>query len=77
MDATAGCPQIQVMRVNKWKLGGTYEGGQEYDNPHTPIMVEKNWPDPEIRGKGVVISKDGKVKTEWLVMRRLSPYQRS
>ena len=52
------------MRVNKWKLGGTYEGGHEYDNPHTPIMVEKNWPDPEIRGKGVVISKDGKVKTD-------------
>ena len=41
--------------------------GVKYDNMdhaggETKIHLQQNWPDPEVRGYGVVKSKDGKIK---------------
>lgn len=48
-----------------WPLGVKYEN-REHVQPieNTQVRLVQNWPDPEVRGQGVVISKDGKVKTD-------------
>lgn len=66
MAATDGSPRTPDQKMNKepeWPMGQTWETGKHYepDNP-SPIKIRKNWPDPEIKGVGIVRSKDGEIK---------------
>ena len=47
-------------------LGGIYENMEYTRRPDggADILIRQNWPDPEVRGKGVVTSKDGKVRKD-------------
>lgn len=43
-------------------LGGKYEN-TEY-SPDSGIYVVPNWPEPEVKGHGIVRTKDGAIKED-------------
>jgi len=53
------------MTTKTFPLVGQYENGETfYDPEDTPIEVVQNWPEPEIRGHGVVRDKFGNIKED-------------
>jgi len=54
-------PAATTVNKRSWPLGVKYANRDHAGGP-TKIRIQQNWPDPEIRGTGIVKSKDGRIK---------------
>ena len=49
--------------MREWPLGQKFEDGEQY-TPDSGIRIKQWWPEPEIRGHGIVRTKDGVIKED-------------